>query len=148
MMTTGEVDIVLGEVMIVSVTGAVMEGGHPVHIAEKGVALIMAVGLVHIRGKGAVLTMAEAAAVVVAIVPFEESSKLVLLMGVEALVHMEDRGMALILPVGLAEALTTKSVGELTMESLLPIVLMEGRQAPKMAVVLVEVLMILRRLAL
>ena len=49
-----------------------------------------------------------AIAVAVAKVPIEES-ELVLLMGVEALVHMEERGVALALFVALAAVLITKS---------------------------------------
>ena len=121
-MMIGEMDIVQIEAVIVSVTGAVMEGDHPVPIVEKGVVLIMVVGLVHIRGRGAALTMGVATAVVEA--PIEESEA-VLLMGVETLVLIEGRGMVLRLFATPAAVLITKSGGELT--DLGPIVLKKER---------------------
>lgn len=140
MMMLGEMDIVRKEAVIVNVTEAVMEGDHPVLIVEKGVVLIMAVGLVHIRGRGAALTMGVATVVVEA--PSEES-EVVLLMGVEALVLTEERGMVLSLFATSAAVLITKSGGELT--GLGPIVLKKerGQTTLKKVMDLTIVLMIL-----
>lgn len=125
MMMTGEVVVIaLREAVIVNVIEAVMEGDHLVLIVEKGEVLIMAVGPAHIRERGAALTMVVAVTVAVAEVPFGES-ELALHMGVEALVHIEERGRLRTLFVTPAVVLITKSVGELTMEFLLPTVLME-----------------------
>lgn len=121
-MMIGEMDIVQIEAVIVNVTEAVMEGDHPVPIVEKGVVLIMVVGLVHIRGRGAALTMGVATAVVEAPI---EGSEVVLLMGVETLVLTEGRGMMLRLFAAPAAVLITKSGGELT--DLGPIVLKKER---------------------
>lgn len=93
-MMIGEMDIAQREAVIVNAIEAVMEGDHPVLIVEKEAVLIMAVAPVHIRGRGAALTMAVAAAVAGA--PFGES-ELALLMGIEALVPIEERGMVLTL---------------------------------------------------
>lgn len=146
MMMIGEMDIALREAVIVTVIEAVMEGDLLVLIVEKGVVLIMAVGPVHIRERGVALTMAVTVAVAEAPLGGRE---LALLMGVEALVHIEEKGRVLNLFVTPAAVLITKSEGELTMVFLLLRVQKEeGRKAPKMVMVLAVVLMILGRLAL
>lgn len=138
-MMIGEMDIAQREAMIIVMIGVVMEGDHLVLIAEKGVVLIMVVGPVLTRGRGAALTMAMAAAVAEA--PTAEC-ELALLTGVEALVHIEERGMALILFVTPAAVLFTKS--EVEPIGLPPLVPKEERgQALKMVVTLAVVLMIL-----
>jgi len=148
MMMIGEMDIALREAVIVTVIEAVMEGDLLVLIVEKGVVLIMAVGPVHIRERGAALTMAVTVTVAVAEAPLG-GRELALLMGVEALVHIEEKGRVLNLFVTPAAVLITKSEGELTMVFLLLRVQKEeGRKAPKMVMVLAVVLMILGRLAL
>jgi hypothetical protein len=111
MMTLGEMDIARRGAVIVNVTEAVMEGDHPVLIVEKGVVLIMAMDPVHIRERGAALTMGVATAVVEA--PPISGRGVALLMGVEALVLTEERGMVLSLFVAPAAVLITKSGGEL-----------------------------------
>lgn len=92
MMMIGEMGIAQREAVIVPATEAVMEGDHPVLIVEKEVVLIMVVEVVHIRGKGVAPIMGMAAAVVEALIGERE---VVLLMGVEALVHIEESGMIL-----------------------------------------------------
>jgi len=146
MMMIGEMDIALREDVIVNVIEAVMEDDPLVLIGEKEVVLITVVGPVHIRERGAALTMAVTEAVAEA--PLG-GSELALHMGAEAPVHIEEKGRILILFGTPAAVLITKSEGELTMPFLLLIVLKkEGGQVLKMVVVLAVVLVILGRLAL
>lgn len=152
MMMIGEMDIVPREAVIVNVIEVVMEDDHLVLTVGKGVVLIMAVGPVHIRERGAALTMAVTVAVAEA--PFGESEP-ALFMRVEALVPIEEGGRVLTLFVTPAAVLIIKSVGELTMPFPLPIVLKEERLKAlqmvvilQMVTILVTVLRILRRLAL
>lgn len=145
-MMIGEMDIALREAVIVNVIEAVMEDDPLVLIGEKEVVLIMAVGQVHIRERGAALTMAVTEAGAEALLG---ESELALHMGAEALVHIEEKGRVLILFGTPAAVLITKNVGELTMAFLLLTVSKkEGGKALKMVVVLAIVLVILGRLAL